>query len=266
MRAALVAALVAGLLTAPAAQAKTEVATAGTIRAEFSYKRHGDKPPTELVQRIFDNGQLIVENRLPDDQFLYPGGFADESSVKAIDLDGTEDGKAEVIFDVYTGGAHCCLRSDIYKGRSHFTEDWGNVGYRLEDFDGDGRPEFRTADDFFSGAYTAYAFSQQPLKVLKYAATGSVDFTRDESVRPALRREAASMKRTYRKRRDRKGIVSRQLVISSLAAYAADQCSLGRCAKGYALIRKAVARGDVKQFSHLLRTVRKDLRKLGYDR
>jgi hypothetical protein len=72
--------------------------------------------------------------------------------------------------------------------------------------------------------------------------------------------------RDYRKYRDRNGVVARSVVISSLAAYAADRCSLDACEQGYARIRKAVARGDVKKFKHFLRTVREDLTRFGYDR
>lgn len=266
MRTAAVALALALALAVPAAAEKrTEVSELGAVRAEFSYTTRNNRPPTNLVQRIYDSGVLIVENVLPDDQFLSPGGLVDNSSVKAIDLDG--DGKAEVTFDVYTGGAHCCLNTEFYKGKSHFNQDWGNIGYARRDFDGDGLPEFRTADDFFSGAYTAYAFSRQPLKVFRYDPEGLVDFTRDASVKPALRKEARRMRATYLKRRGRKGITSRQLVVSSLAGYAADQCSLGACAKGYALIRSAVRRGDVRGGpKNFLGTVRRDLRKLGYDK
>lgn len=267
MRVALTVLAASLALAAPAGAAnKTEVSELGPVRAEFSYTTHKRTPPTNLVQRIFDGGQLIVESVLPDDKFLRPGGLSHRASVKAVDLDG--DGKAEVTFDLYTGGAHCCFNTEFYDppSRAHFNQDWGNIGYRRQDFDGDGLPEFRTADDFFSGAYTAYAFSRQPLKVLRYDAEGLVDFTRDPSVTPALRKEAARFKRGYRRVRNLRSITSRQLVVSSLAGYAADQCSLGACGKGYALIRSAVRRGDVhggpKRF---LATVRNDLRRLGYD-
>ncbi len=112
----------------------------GPVRAEFSYTTRKEGPPTDLVQRIFDGGALIVENVLPDDRFLYPGGIVAEASVKALDLDG--DGKAEVIFDLYTGGAHCCFNTEYCDppSRAHFNQDWGHIGYRREDFDGDGLP------------------------------------------------------------------------------------------------------------------------------
>lgn len=265
MRVALTVLAASLALAAPAAAAnKTEVSELGTVRAEFSYTPHKNRSPTNLVQRIFDGGELIVERELPDDKFLRPGGLSNRASVKAVDLDG--DGKAEVTFDIFTGGAHCCFNTEFFKGKSHFNQDWGNIGYRRQDFDGDGLPEFRTADDVFSGAYTAYVFNQVPLKVLRYDAEGLVDFTRAPSVKPTLRKEARDFRKRYLRRRGRKGITSRQLTIGSLAAFAADQCSLGACGKGYALIRSAVRRGDVRGGpKRFLATVRKDLRRLGYD-
>jgi hypothetical protein len=250
-------------LAAPAS-AKTETATDGTVRGELSYTPHPDRAPTGLTERVFIDDELIVERRLADDDFLYPGAGVEGKSVKVTDLDG--DGRGEVVFDLYTGGAHCCLISDVFNGKKRLALDWGNIGYRLQDFEGDGVPEFRTADDRFSGVYTAYAFSQQPLLVHQYTGSKVVDFTRDPAVASAIRRESAKFKRDYKKYRERNGIVARSVVVSSLAAYAADRCNLDACARGYALIEKAVARGDVRKFDDFLRTVRRDLRKFGYDR
>ena len=85
-------------------------------------------------------------------------------------------------------------------------------------------------------------------------------------MKPALRSEAKRFRTGYLRRRGRKGITSRQLTVRSLAGYAADQCSLGACRKGYALVRRAVKRLEVRPFNRFLPVVREDLRKLGYDR
>jgi hypothetical protein len=103
------------------------------------------------------------------------------------------------------------------------------------------------------------------LLVYEYTGNRVVDFTRDPSVVTTIKAESKRFLRDYNKYRERNGIVARSVVLSSLAAYTADRCSIAACIQGYALIKKAVARGDVKQFDRFLRTVRKDMRRFGYD-
>ena len=68
-----------------------------------------------------------------------------------------------MLVDFYTGGAHCCFYSVIYRyvgGRYvssfHF---WGDPSYRLVDLNRDGRPDFRSADDRFAYAFSCFACS-----------------------------------------------------------------------------------------------------------
>ncbi len=253
---------------APAAAAKTEAAESGAIRAELSYASHKHgKPPTNLVLRVFDAGTKIVEERIPDDRSLSPVGYdnALARSVSARDLDG--DGVAEAVFDLYTGGAHCCELTYLYKGSKLIKKDWGNFGYQFEDFDGDGLAEFHTADDHFAYRYGSYAASIEPLKVLRLVDGELSDLTRDASVKPALRTEARELRHVYRhyRRKVRRRPVLEEIVRSALAAHAADQCSLGHCAAGYALVRKAQRRGDLPKTRGFAKRVRSDMRRFGYD-
>lgn len=264
MRRALAVAIVALGVMAPAAAAKTEVSETGTIRAELSYTRHEQAPATGLVLRVFDAGTKIVEEAIADDQSLSPiGYYTGRKSVSVVDVDG--DGAPEAIFDLFTGGAHCCEVTHFYKGATLIEQNWGNPGYVLHNYGG-GVPEFRTADDAFSYRYGSYAASLQPLLVLRLVDGKFEDVTRDPSVRPALRREARTFRRLYRKyrRRARKDPVFDEIVRSSLAANAADQCSLHHCARGFALVARALRRGDLPRDPRFLRRVRRDMRKLGY--
>ena len=258
MRAA-AATLLALLALAAPASAKTETASSGAVRAELSYTERSDRAPTDIELRVLRDGEEIVRKALPDDRFLLPlaGG-----AVVTRDLDG--DGEAEALFSLFTGGAHCCVLTYLFDGTDEIEENWGNPGYALRDFQRDGVPEFETADDAFNYRYSSYASSLPPLKVLRLVDGKLVDVTREPAMRPALRTEAARYKRIYQRFRPRarKDPILREVLRSSLAGHAADQCSLGACAKGYALIRAAQRRGDVIGF---LRTVRRDLRRLGYD-
>jgi hypothetical protein len=270
MRRAGLVVLLALLALAPAvpaahAEVKTETADAGTVHAEFSYDRSGDRF-TSLELKISDNGTPTVDEKVPDDDFLQPGGFEDRPSLHAEDFDG--DGVPEVVLDLYTGGAHCCLESWVYHGTSpKVVHKWGDVGYRFTDVDGDGRNEFLSADDRFAGAFTSYASSRFPLQVWAWSGGRFLDITRQDVLRPRLRHEAATLRKAYRKAHDRiahghSSLLQRERVRSSLAAYAADRCSLGTCAYGFAVIDRARRRHEVpKGFK---RDVRKLLRAGGY--
>lgn len=254
-----VAALLAVLALAAPAAAKTETATSGDLRAELSYTERRNAPPTDLRLRVLSAGEQIAGKAFPDKAFLspLPGG-----AVLARDLDG--DGDAEALFSLFTGGAHCCVLTYLYDGTQAIETNWGNPGYVLRDYGSDGTPEFETADDAFNYRYGSYASSLPPLKVMRLEDGALVDVTREPAMRPRLRREAARFKRVYARFRERaaRQPILREVLRSSLAGHAADRCSLGECAKGYALIRTAQRRGDVSGF---LRTVRRDLRRLGYD-
>ena len=159
--------------------------------------------------------------------------------LRVRDLDG--DREPEVLADFYSGGAHCCTYSAIYRfvrGRYvHATVSWGNPGYRLAGLDRDPRPELVTADDRFNYAFTAYAFSRAPIRVLSYDRGRLRDVTRRFA--GAIAADAAAQLRVYRTRQaraDARGV---------LAAYVADEALLGHPERGWAAIDRALARGEV---------------------
>ena len=112
------------------------------------------------------------------------------------DLDG--DGEPEVILDTYTGGAHCCAVSLIFrKVGSRYTRIvswWGNPGYRLADFDRDGRPELVTADDTFGYLFTSWASSGEPRGLLAAWAADLANLGRWDEASATLTKLAAAGK------------------------------------------------------------------------
>jgi hypothetical protein len=149
---------------------------------------------------------------------------ASQSAVKVADLNG--DGEPEILVDVFSGGAHCCVTTRLlsWNGATGYaTKDifWGDLGYVLEDADGDGRQELVGADPRFSAAFTAYAGSGFPPQVLAVGAGGVVsDVTR--AFPKLVRADAAKRLKVLRKARrgdDVRGIA---------AAYVADEYLLGR--------------------------------------
>jgi hypothetical protein len=198
-------------------------------------------------------------------------GFSRPTGLVVRDL-GT-DREPEVILDVYTGGAHCCVHSLIYRydraqRRYRFgVRDWGNVGFRIIDLDRNGQPEFRSADDRFAYAFTSYADSVFPLRIWHYDRGRFLDVTR--SFPRLVLADARNAWRTYLSARhtDPRG---------ALAAWLADEYLLGQQEQGWRKVDAAYRRGEVGPRPGLtglwpegqayVKALEAFLRKLGYAR
>jgi hypothetical protein len=84
----------------------------------------------------------------------------------------TGEGNPDVVFRVYTGGAHCCFSTVVYDLGPTLIKvletPLSNCDGRFEDLDGDGVAEYVTCDDRFAYAYCAYAGSPAVQVVLQY--------------------------------------------------------------------------------------------------
>ena len=165
--------------------------------------------------------------------------FADPLNV--VDLDG--DGEPEVLVDLFTGGAHCCFFTVIFRWDGHGYRSsvafWGDPGYSRRDLDGDGRPELLTADDRFAYAFTAFAFSVLPVRVERYDHGQITDVTSHYPwlVRREARRLWAEYLNDHRSREaDVRGL---------LAGWLADEYRLGRQDEGWRRIEAAYRRGEL---------------------
>src|SRR3954453_7633987 len=227
--------------------AGTKSLTGGQVTATLSWQKgeiFAEHPHLQIVRAgaaLFDQD---LEDRCKACNYL-----ADADTALTIrDLDG--DGEPEVLVDTYSGGAHCCTITPIFRwdgvggvGYRRVTGLFGNVGYSLDDLDRDGRPEFVTADDSFAYEFTAYAFSEFPLRILAYGT--------DRSGRTALRdvtagyasmvaHEAAAFRKEIPKQRhggDPRGVI---------AAYVADLYRLGRQKQANAYLQSALRRELLK--------------------
>ena len=255
-----------------AALAKSETASSGAVTATLTYDI-GSYPldATNVRIAITRAGATLLDTAVPDpcnSCAVVPAGLSSGSSSLTIrDLDG--DGEPEVLFDMYTGGAHCCSNTWIYRftGSSYSGTPaiWGDVGYTLADLDGNGVPELRSLDDRFAYAFTDYADSAFPPMIFSFKAGVLTDVTRNF---PALvKKDAARQLRLYRKyrhSRDVRGVV---------AAYVADKYLLGRAAGGRRFLAVALKRHDLKGFGRgdtwprngaYVRALKKFLRRNGY--
>jgi len=192
--------------------------------------------------------------------------------VKIRDLDG---GEPEVLVDLYSGGAHCCMLTLILRwdpaARTYRSTlgYWGNFGSDLVDLDGDGRPEFSAFDERFVYTFTAYVYSVAPIQIWSYRGGKLVDVTRKFPARIA--KNAATILSTYRHERGKRDTDVR----SAVAAYVADEYLLGTPAEGRRLLDLALRRGDLGRGKALLgwpagqafvRELLRDLKKWGYVR
>lgn len=245
---ALVACLwVEGASAAPAP--RTESAHSGQITAELTYllddsAQDFEQRFTHLRLRVRRADALLVDadvQPLCSGCLAWPasGGEVASSSVSVTDLD--RDGEPEVLFDLYTGGAHCCLYTMFFRfangSYERHVHSWGNPGYRLRDLGADGRPEFVTGDDRFNYAFSCYACSAVPVLVQRYEQGRLVNVTR--RFPQLIRADAARIWHFYRR-----AVHKRAYPNGLLPAYLADEYLLGRGAAGWARVRKAVGRRD----------------------
>jgi hypothetical protein len=255
---ALAALVLAGIATA--APLKSKTARLGAVRATVSWHPLEYAQAKDVHLIISRRGRTLVDRKL---------GPSAPWAIRVRDLD--RNGEPEVIADFYTGGAHCCLFSRIYRytgaGYVALRHVWGDQSYRLSDLNHDGKPELASADDRFAYAFTSYAGSAFPVQIWRYRAGRMTDVTRSF---PALvDKDAAALWKEYQDERtselpDPRGI---------LAAWMADQYLLGRQDAGWAALQQVNARGELNGYpgdtlwakgDAYLATLRKVLAKLGY--
>jgi hypothetical protein len=162
---------------------------------------------------------------------------------------------------LYTGGAHCCWFSKIYRFNSaqnqyasieHF---WGNGSYNLKDLDRDGRLEFESRDDRFAYAFAPYAASAYPLQIWQYREGEMEDITRDYP--QLVYSDAYRLWQRYVENRNE----YQEVVRATLAAYLADKYLLGQEEDGWRRVRQAYQASDRNSF---FQDLRRFLQKTGY--
>ena len=175
------------------------------------------------------------------------------------DLDANRE--PEVLLDLYTGGAHCCTYSLIYrydaakKQYSYIRHDWGNVGYRLEDFDKDTIPEFNSRDDRFAYAFGSYAGSGFPLQIWQYRQGEMLQVTRQYP--KLIYSNAYFWWQLFVKNAQDTVEYGR----GPLAAYLADKYLLGQGQDGWKRVQQVYRGSDRQQYFTELRSF---LQKTGY--
>ncbi|MBW4687345.1 MAG: hypothetical protein KME40_20090 [Komarekiella atlantica HA4396-MV6] len=244
------------------AVAETITGQSGNVQAEISYDQPQEYQYKNVRLKIIRAGNTVFEQKLPqENEYDRPveGLFGEkENKLPVLDLDGNKE--PEVVADFYTGGAHCCTYSLIYRYNSQSKQyqkirhKWGNGGYRLRDLDQDGLPEFESRDDRFAYAFSSYAASGYPLQIWQYRQGKMIDVTRRYP--KLIYNDASELWQTFLKARkqgdDGKGF---------LAPYLANKYMLGQGQDGWQRVQQAYkGRDRTKYFADL----RKFLRETGY--
>jgi hypothetical protein len=238
---------------ASAADGGSATASAGAVQATLTWAaaEFGNKDPHLVVSRagatVFDGSPIAAGSPCSEDGCVFAASGKRDAPLQVVDLDA--DGEPEVLVDAYTGGAHCCAQTEIlrFDGTTYTPVEtsWGNIGYELKDLDGDGRPDFVSADDAFSYAFSSFGGSFHPPLVLDYDATAKGLF-RDITRRfPALVRKNAkdALHALARARR------THFETLGPVAAYVADLYLLGRGREVRPYLARARKRGDLRNAS-----------------
>lgn len=226
-----------------------EVSQAGKVRAELHYQRDPDKDSLfifkEVLLKLYRDDQLYLEGKPTVIQGSNGSYVAAPVDLKVQDLDG--DKEPEVRLDYYTGGAHCCTYSVIYRfnpqrGNYYYIRHaWGNSGYRLQDLDKDTLPEFRSQDDAFSYAFASYAASGRPVQIWQYRKGKMIDVTRRYP--KLIYADAYDYWKLYLQAK-KQGYETKGM----LAAYLADKYLLDQEKDGWQRVKQVYQEADRQQF------------------
>ncbi len=164
-----------------AASAATITAHGGELHATFSYG--GSFPiATHPLLSISRSGRLVFRRVVTSsicENRCWPSIFVGGSSLRVVSLNAAGP---DVVVSLYSGGAHCCFVDEVYApaGSSYVKSqyDFGDPGARITVLRHGEFPVFLSADDSFAYAFTDYAASGLPLKVLAFRHGHFVNVTR----------------------------------------------------------------------------------------
>ncbi len=263
--------LLSAVLTAQTAIAATKTAQSGAVKAELSYqKENTDFNQFKNIQlKITRAGKTLVDQPLPESEGNWPmvaleTDWGKEKAAKTFqvrDFDGNQE--PEILIDLFTGGAHCCSYSLIYRYNptiqkySYMRQDWGNGGYQIQDLNKDGVPEFQSRDDAFAYAFGSYAGSGYPLQIWQYRQGKMVDVTRQYP--KLIYDDAYYWWQAFVERRNDMVEYGK----GPIAAYVANKYLLGQGQDGWKRAQQAYRGPDRQQF---FAELQKFLQQTGYIR
>jgi hypothetical protein len=241
--------------TTPSDTSQTQTASSddGDVKATLTYEKQ---------RGLGTNFQLQIERQketLPKQSVpLVDGEQARLMRMRVTDVSGDEE--PEILVDLYSGGMQCCHYSLIYEysreaGKYQpIDHSWGNVGYDLLDLNGDGTPEFRSADDRFAYEFAKFDASGFPIQIWQYKDGKMVNVTTEypqQIYADAYKWWEASYK-NLQSEEDKE-------VKGYLAAYLANMYQLGEAEQGWQMLKNMYKKEDKAKFFHQLSQFLEDL-------
>lgn len=232
---------------APAPTTHSVSAATGGTAATLTYVQGGTTAPYSMVHlSIRRAGALLFDapvNALLCHTECWPQLIRGNPALRVADIE--RDGVPDVILNLYSGGAHCCSITQIYRSdvATHAVRivqhDFGDPGSRLEMLGG--APVFLSADDRFAYAFTAFAFSGLPVQIWSFRGGRFTDVTRRHGAPVAA--DAARQYRAYLANR------SQGFGLGFVAAWAADEYLLGHGPHAVATLNALAAAGKLRSTS-----------------
>lgn len=235
-------ALLAAAAVAVAATTTTQSASAGGVTATFRYTGSGiDVHGAHLT--IARHGKTVydqpVRSKACGSQ-CGPGAFGKHArSVGVVSLN---PGQPDVILELYTGGANCCLVDQVFTyapaaGTYVKTErDFGSYGAAIRRLGRARRWRFVSGDESFKYAFTDGADSGEPIQIFSFSATRFHNVTR---AYPTLIASDARRWWKFFKSDLSNGV-------GLIAAWAADQELLGHHKQVQSTLATEARRGDLR--------------------
>ncbi|MHB1209362.1 MAG: hypothetical protein ACYC1I_06600 [Acidimicrobiales bacterium] len=232
VRQVLVTAVVAFALIAPVASTKAGAASitanSGDLRATFSYS--GNFPQAKNVRLVITESGKVLYDRPVYSRWCgsrcWPLQLTGHSIV--VHVARLQPGTpASVILGLYSGGAHCCSIEQVFsrdartRTFSKIEYDFGDPGVRVVPLGPGGSPVFLSADSSFAYAFTDYAASGMPIKILSVSHGQFHDVTR--SFPKLIARDATMWRHAFNS--SARGHY--QDTVGLAAAWAADEDMLG---------------------------------------
>jgi hypothetical protein len=248
------------------AQTETQnhVLRSGNVTAELSFKVVS-APWTQYQDvrlKVTRDQQVAYDRLLIDDKrtaelqdfwVLTDPKFDQQSNNNFLvqDLDG--DREPEILIGFYSGGAHCCLFSAIYrydaaaKSYTPTVYSWGDAvaSFQLRQLDPQRAiPQLISRDSGFAYLFSAYAFSGFPLQIWEYQQGKLLDVTRQY---PKLIYDNAYFNWLQIQRMNQDPAQS-QYARGPIAAYMADKYMLGQEKDGWARMHQVYQGNDKAKF------------------
>ena len=212
---------------APAAgRATTQSSRAGGVRATFTFA--GSPPKIAKIRLKIARSGRTLYNEPVTSRFCGkrcdPAVFGRHaSSVRVLDIE--HDGQPDVILELFTGGANCCLVDQVFSfdpGVMTYVKsehDFFNAGASITKLGGAWR--FVSADGRFQCAFTDCADSGEPIQIFKFGGRRFSDVTR--SYPSLVTHDAAKWMKLFK--------AHRLNGVGLIAPWAADEELLGHNAK-----------------------------------